>query len=194
MRRLDTFTIIIIAVCLVAAGLLIWIGYNKLAGDKQADNSDLYEEIQDDEDGDYYYLDDEDDTDLAEDQAGTPDDFSNSGSNIEEDEPQNTSTTSSNSANYEVVDKNDEEETLTPRSYSSEGRYMVIAGTFSFMANAEDHAKTVRGKGYDKASVEKFDGGAYAVVLVDRFSSLSDAQSLIRKLKGDGVDAYVKKQ
>ena len=199
MRRLDTFTIIIIAVCLIAAGLLIWIGANKLSGDKTADESGLVDQIQGDEDGEYYYIDDDSDLDADSDQAGTPDNFDDSGSNIEEDAPQNTSTNTSTfeddqSDGYQIVDKNDEEETLTPRSYSSGGRYMVLAGSFRILSNAENHARNIRNKGYSDTSVERFDGGAYAVVLVDRFNSLSDAQALVRKLKDDGVDSYVKKK
>ena len=44
MRRLDTFTIIIIAVCLVAASLLIWVGYQKLRGEEAEDESLLEQE------------------------------------------------------------------------------------------------------------------------------------------------------
>ncbi|MEM9884585.1 MAG: SPOR domain-containing protein [Bacteroidota bacterium] len=192
MRRLDTFTIVIIAVCLIAAGLLIWIGYNKLAGDKEDDKSALYEEIEDDEDGDYYYLDDEDDSDLASDPTGTPDDFEDSGSNIA-DNTSSSNTSVEDDASYEVVDKNDEEEVLTPRSYSSAGRYLVLAGSFRIQSNADNYARTIRNKGYSSTSVERFDNGVYAVVLVDRFNSLSDAQALVRKLENDGVDSYVKK-
>lgn len=196
MRRLDTFTIIIIAVCLIAAALLIYIGWNKIAGDNATDDkSALYEEIENDEDGEFYYLDDEEtnttDSNIDADADGTPEDFNTTTTNT----AQNTSTLEEED-NYEIVDKNGdpEEETARPNNYSTQGSYLVLAGSFKIEANAETHARNIRSKGYTNTNVERFDKGTYAVVLVDRFNGFSDAAALVKRLKSDGVDAYVKKK
>jgi len=203
MRRLDTFTIVIIAICLLAAAALIYIGWTKLAGNKaEDDKSALYDEIENDKDGDYYFLD--------EDKNGTAD-TNNADANYDADgSSDNTDdgSTSSydnnnydNNSDYDVVDKEDnpltanEDGEYTPKGYSDNGgAYMVLAGSFRQMVNAENHVRNLKNKGYSNASVERFDGGAYAVVLVDRFSSLSEAKSLVSKLEGDNIDAYVKKK
>ncbi|GAB4255596.1 MAG: hypothetical protein Kow0027_22390 [Saprospiraceae bacterium] len=75
---------------------------------------------------------------------------------------------------------------------SSEGKYMVLAGSFQQRANADKLVKQLKGKGYTNARVEIFDRGKYAVVLVDRFDNLDDARELQQRLKADGVDCYVK--
>ncbi|MEM8525612.1 MAG: SPOR domain-containing protein [Bacteroidota bacterium] len=193
MRRLDTFTIIIIAVCLIAAGLLIWVGYKKLSGDDAADDkSALYEEIE--KNDDYYYLDEEEEDDT------TQDGFANTETNdAEVDDPQNTSTYSND--DYDVVEETPsssggklEDTDEVPNSYSSGGAYMVLAGSFKIRANADSYAKKLRNKGYSNTSVERFDKGTFAVVMVDRFNSLSEAKSLVSRLKGDGIDSFVKKK
>ncbi|MCB0615959.1 MAG: SPOR domain-containing protein, partial [Phaeodactylibacter sp.] len=87
------------------------------------------------------------------------------------------------------------EEYAPPReTTSSSGDYMVLAGTFSVKANAEEMAGKLRGMGFSDATTEPFDRGKYSVVLVARFSSMSEAQSLVGELKGKGVEAYVKKK
>ncbi|MEL6721090.1 MAG: SPOR domain-containing protein [Bacteroidota bacterium] len=191
MRRLDTFTIIIIAVCLIAAGLLIWVGYQKLRGDDvQEDKSALYEEIE--KNDDYYYLDEEEEDDTAQDGFANTED-------AEVEDPQNTSTY--DNTDYDVVEETPsssggklEDTDEVPNSYSSDGAYMVLAGSFKVMTNAESYAKKLRNKGYSNTSVEKFDKGTYAVVMVDRFSSMSEAKSLVNRLKNDGIDSFVKKK
>jgi len=188
MRRLDTFTIIIIAVCLVAAGLLIWVGYQKLSGDDaQDDKSALYEEIE--KNDDYYYLDEEEEDDTAQDGFANTED-------AQIDDPQNTSTY--DNTDYEEVEEQPSTagkiEDSVPSSYSSDGAYMVLAGSFKVRAYADSHAKNLRDKGYSNTSVERFDKGTYAVVMVDRFNTLNEAKSLVSRLKNDGIDSFVKKK
>lgn len=79
-------------------------------------------------------------------------------------------------------------------TYSSNGRFLVIAGTFEKMINAESQAKNLRKKGYQYASVEIFDRGKFALILVDRFTNMAEAENLAKKLKADGVECYVKMQ
>jgi len=71
---------------------------------------------------------------------------------------------------------------------------MVIAGSYRQKSNAENQVSKLRKLGYSDSSVENFNRGSYAVVLVDRFSSYSDAKALVRKLAGDGVEAMIKEK
>jgi len=72
------------------------------------------------------------------------------------------------------------------------GEYLVLAGSFRYMDHAETAARQLRKKGYSGAKVELFNRGAFANVLVDRFSSYDEAQALVVQLRNDGVyDAYV---
>ncbi len=77
---------------------------------------------------------------------------------------------------------------------SSEGKYMVLAGSFKQRANAETQVANLRKKGFANAEVSLFNRSAYAVVLVDRFDNYSDAKQLVADLKAKGVDALVQAQ
>ena len=69
-----------------------------------------------------------------------------------------------------------------------------MAGTFTVKAYAQDMEKKLRGLGYNNVVLEPFDRGKFTVVMVDRFNSISEAQSLVRELKNKGVDSYVKRK
>lgn len=75
---------------------------------------------------------------------------------------------------------------------SSLGKYMVLAGTFTKRANADQLANRLKSLGYTNTRVEIFDRGKYAVVLVDRFDNLDAAHDLQQRLKADGVNSFVK--
>lgn len=86
-----------------------------------------------------------------------------------------------------------EEPAPAPAS-SASGSYMVLAGSFREMANAEAMVAKVKKLGYESASVEKFDRGAFAVALVDRFDSYAEANALVKELAKKGVEATVYKK
>ncbi|MCB0639658.1 MAG: SPOR domain-containing protein, partial [Lewinella sp.] len=75
---------------------------------------------------------------------------------------------------------------------SSGGRYLVIAGTYRQRVNADNMVTRLKRMGYNDAEVELFDHGTYAVVIVNRYSSLSRADQLSTELKNKGVEAFVK--
>ncbi len=77
---------------------------------------------------------------------------------------------------------------------SSAGAYLVMAGSFKERANAESMVAKLRKMGYDGASVEIFDRGAYAVALVDRFDTYGEANTLVKALAGKGVEATIHKK
>jgi cell division septation protein DedD len=75
------------------------------------------------------------------------------------------------------------------------GDFMVIAGSFSLAANAEARVKSLRDKGYADAAVGYFNKKSYASAIAGRFDNMADAQQLVTELKTKhGVDAYVQKK
>jgi cell division protein FtsN len=86
------------------------------------------------------------------------------------------------------------EEPAPAPAYSASGSYMVLAGSFREMVNAEAMVSKVKKLGYESASVEKFDRGAFAVALVDRFDSYAEANALVKELAKKGVEATVYKK
>lgn len=77
-----------------------------------------------------------------------------------------------------------------PRSDRT-GKYLVIAGSFRNPDGAERRVRDLRELGYQNAEASTFDRGL-TVALVDRFSSRSSADALVRELQNRGVDAFVK--
>lgn len=84
----------------------------------------------------------------------------------------------------------------TPQSYGSapNGPYMVVAGTFKKMINAEQALKKYKKMGYEHANIAKFNNSAYASLIVDRFNSANEAKSYANTLKKKGLEAYVHKK
>jgi cell division protein FtsN len=74
---------------------------------------------------------------------------------------------------------------------SSGGNYLVLAGAFTVMSNAEAHARRLEKMGFSNAKVALFNKGKYATVLVDRFESKSEASALVNRLTEKGVESYV---
>ena len=84
----------------------------------------------------------------------------------------------------------------TPNSYnrtsgSANGKYLVVAGTFKQEANAAIQLKKIKKMGYTDAEIGKFNKSAYASLIVNRFTSASAANKLVKSLKSKGIDAYV---
>lgn len=71
--------------------------------------------------------------------------------------------------------------------------YFVQAGAFGARANAETLVKELKKLGYKDAKVEMTKSSAKALVVVDYFSSRSEADALVKTLKSkDNIDALVK--
>ena len=79
-------------------------------------------------------------------------------------------------------------------SNNTNGAYLVVAGTFRQMINAEQELAKLKAKGYDNASIAKFNKSAYASLIVDRFDTSAEAKSYVKNLKNKGLDAYVHKK
>jgi hypothetical protein len=71
------------------------------------------------------------------------------------------------------------------------GDYLVLAGAFTVMANAEAQALRLQKLGFSNAEVAIFNKGKYGTVMVGRFDRKSDATALVSQLTDKGVEAYV---
>ncbi|MEL7221236.1 MAG: SPOR domain-containing protein [Bacteroidota bacterium] len=215
MSKLDLLTIAIVIVCLAALGYLVYKIVNLMnppeapttsiedSYDANAVDEDTYtdwDDEVDDADSDVDYDDDDagtsisDDANYAETEAGTTADedsnFDDSEMDTESDGLAETGTTTTGSGTGDSGAATSSYNDTSSRSTSS-GKYMVLAGTFRQRSNADNHAARLRKLGYSNTEVQLFDRGSYAVVLVDRFSSLSQAKSLVGDLAKDGIDALV---
>ena len=82
----------------------------------------------------------------------------------------------------------------TPSSYNADGEYLVVAGSFRQMINAEKELRKLKGMGYDNASIGKFNNSTYASLIVDRFHNAAEAQAYVKIVKKKGLTAYVHKK
>lgn len=194
MSRLDYVTIGIVAICVAALVYLIYMTTNLLGGNKAdtpAQQEQTLENGDSEDTEDSYYYDDanknsaQDSVSSFEDNSYTDrsDEMDTDDSEYEADEPAE-----------EAPTGKDEYPSSSASRGGSSGDYMVLAGTFSVKANAEAMVNRLHDLGYSNASVELFNKGAYAVALVDRFSSLTEAQELAADLKTKGIEVFVKEK
>ncbi len=88
----------------------------------------------------------------------------------------------------------DSQNNVTTYNSNAAGDYLVVAGTFRQMINAEQELAKLKNKGYDNASIAKFNNSAYASLIVDRFNTSAEAKQYVKSLKSKGMDAYVHKK
>ncbi len=204
MSKLDYVTIAIVGICILAIVFLVYKMTNVFNGDSSKDKTEIpADSVETEDEGVYdYEIDNNVDstggqssgtttttqpttTTTPSDKAGT----SASSAPAEDDAP----TTTSNSGGTKSTTSTGSTSTDSePKTNYSEGKFMVLAGSFSKKAFAEAQVKKLDKMGYDNARVEIFDRGKYAVVLVDRFDNMAEAERLVKKLSGDGVKSYVK--
>lgn len=192
MSRLDLLTILIVGICLAALGYLVYKTINIMNPPAPADVPSVQDsyDLGTTDSTDYDWYSGVDTTTTAVGEAGDP------GMTTDPATDDNTATDT-----YEETtpttpvteEEPDDTPTTSPRT-SSAGQYMVLAGSFRQKSNAESQVSRLRKMGYNNASVELFDNGAYAVALVDRFGDYSTANNLAAELKGKGVEAMVMRQ
>lgn len=204
MSRLDLLTIAIVIVCLAALGYLVYKIVNLMNPPEEGPTtsiSDTYTDPADSEDT--YNYDAEvdsastnyDESDLDDDELdnyNSEDNYDTSSSRIDESELDNESTGLAETGTQTATAPATTRPSTSTRSSSSSGRYMVIAGTYKQKVNAENQVSKLKRLGYSNAEVELFDRGSYAIVLVDRHDSESAAQKMVGKLRGEGIDSYIK--
>ena len=77
---------------------------------------------------------------------------------------------------------------------NSNGKYMVIAGSFLIKDNALDMQKRLSKLGYDNSELVIFDLSQYHSVVASRYSTYEAALKISNELKRSGVDCYVHAQ
>lgn len=85
-------------------------------------------------------------------------------------------------------------ETKSVDTGDSNGRYMVIAGSYLIQDNAERMQRRLRALGYDNASIVVFDLSQYHSVIASRFNDYNKALRVSNELKRRGIDCYVHAQ
>ncbi len=214
MSRLDYVTIAIVAVCVAALVYLIYMTTNLLGG-PEAEEPPAVEAPAQEEEGfgtsDYeddesaFY--DEDSAAIANAReegyvtdAGPAKEDDAYGEDWDGEDSYRDKGSSESGRDYGNSQNDYGEERVTaspPREdYASvsTGDYMVLAGTFRIRSNAETMVRRLKRMGYDDASVELFDRGAFAVALVDHFPTYEEAREVSQKLKREGVEAYVERK
>ncbi len=238
MSKLDWFTILVIAVCVLAIGALIWNAKNLYQDtNQQSANTDISEDYVDresagddvdetydinvdgDGDGDngistegtaggssaiQYDSDvareaaeaDAEEARMAEREAAEEAARARSGGSGAESGRINTNTSPSSGNDNGISSKSSSSTATRSRAASStEGKYMVLIGSYTQMISAERMLRSVRSKGYRSARIEKFNGGKYARVLVDRRKTLNSARDLQAELVSDGFrDIQIKEK
>lgn len=219
MSRLDWFTILIVSICIIALGFLVFKTVQLMNNDQP--NTTRSEILEDDDRNEHQMAynestraatDDDtpvpgaDDQDLDDDELPyDPEEVEAPETNEPESnpdpEPRTVTTpkasdagTSGSQPKTQAAPANTTPKGGTPTSYDADGEFMVVAGSFSQRYNAESQVKRLKGLGYQNARVESFNGGALATALVDRFDNYDRAKALENELKGKGVDCFVKKK
>lgn len=189
MSRLDYITIAIVAACILAIIFLVYKMTDLFKkGEVDSNKIETVTDTIEEEDDDVYDY----EIDNAVDSIGAA--ATDKTTQPAPSQPSSPATPSVKETELDAADSPSENDTETPPSVKAkpEGRYMVLGGSFTKKALAEAEARKLKEKGYDHASVEIFDRGKYAVVMIDRFDNMADAEKLVKKLKSDNVKCYIK--
>lgn len=220
MSRLDWFTILIVGICVIALGFLVYKTVQLMGNDQP--NVPRSEITTGDEDRNEHQMAYESGGDSKTDATAAPgaddqdlddDELPYDPQEVEAPQPaekttpkpaqptakttekaSNSGSSTTQPASRPVASSTTTPKGGTPSSYNSSGDFMVVAGSFSQRINAEAQVKKLKQLGYDNARVEIFNGGSLATALVDRYDNYDRAKSLVTELKGKGVDCFVKKK
>lgn len=72
-----------------------------------------------------------------------------------------------------------------------DGRYRVVAGSFTKLESARREMQRIIKMGYTDAEIGYYNRGKYAAVVVKRTNSLSEANRIVDDLERRGIDAAV---
>jgi cell division septation protein DedD len=206
MSKLDYVTISIVVVC-VAAIIFLVVKTSRLmnANDPNMAPSSVEEALskQQQEEEDFTPFEGGNAASDVSSQAGTgavddPDDnevksFDPSGEQSFDNEPATAENQSDKRPNTNVAPPKRTPTTSARSTTAQGGRFMVVAGSFRYKANAEQMVGTLRKLGYNQADVGYTNNGTYAVAVVDRFDDRAQAKALVSALKETHkIDAIVK--
>ena len=197
MSRLDAITLFVILACLLAIAFLIYRATDMFK-DGKSDGADPIEQLRND-------LEETDETTIQAEAAARAEREAAEQRAREAAAARANANTNANTGSRTDADQgpgaargnttNGNRSVEIPSTFNRRpGDYLVLAGSFKFRHNAENHAENLRGKGYSNATMTIFNGGTYAVVLVDRFPTYNEAQRVVNRLTNDGVEALVLQQ
>ncbi len=178
MSKLDYITGGIVVLCILAIVFLVYKMTNVFKTNEPTDNTESVSGPVETEDDIYNYeADSTSDGEAVNDSTSLP-----------------SGTPAETMADEPATEKNVDEAPLAKvqPAVKNEGKFMVLAGAFSKKALAQNQVSRMKKLGYSHARVEIFDRGKFAVVLVDRFDNMVDAESLIKKLREQGIECYIK--
>ncbi|NRB50319.1 MAG: SPOR domain-containing protein [Saprospiraceae bacterium] len=203
MSKLDSFTVLIVGLCLAALGYLVY----KTIKLRELKNASPITSIQVQENKettppDTLTFDDEGrivDPIAAEEGDLDDEDLSvNNGTLVEEEEGSADEDESPTQETEPIAAKEKEPEEEVPASFDTEtaaaGDFLVLAGSFKQKANAEAQVRRLKQLGFDDARVASFNGGSLAVALVGRFTDAKSANKLATEVETKGIDAFVKRK
>lgn len=199
MSRLDYLTIAIVGACILAIIFLVYKMTDLFSGGKQDDKIEAVRDTVETEEDDVYDYEIDENVDSTSGNVATDNTTaSNPATSTPSTKPATTNTTTSAEKEVDASSTAAEDDGASDgKSYGGNytypgGDFMVIAGAFTQKASARREVERLKKKGYSTAGLEIFDRGKYAVVLVDQFGNMADAERLVKKLEGDGVKAYIK--
>lgn len=209
MSRLDWFTIAVVGICILAIIFLLAKTTSLLAGEQNlpSTRSEIVDEmgLNDDDTIDPANFDsetatgeaDSDDGEAIASGSGDSETGGGDGGDDDESDAEEAATADDTDGDSDSGSGDDgsaaASRNVAPAPAGS-GDFMVIAGSFSVMENAEKFANDLQRKGYGKTQVHKFNKGKFASVIVDRFDDNASAADLIKELKGKGVDCYLQRR
>ena len=173
MSKLDFVTVAIFVVCIAAIVFLIFKTTQLINGSESpgVDRQSI-EESEPTPYGDYY--------DPNQDGAGAFEPYNPAGE--EEDDAVDVYDPVGDDSGFEQPATAAPSRSSTRTASSSQGRYMVLAGSFRQRANAETTVRRLKNLGYADAEVGITNNGAFAVAVVDRFNDINQARALVREL------------
>lgn len=74
---------------------------------------------------------------------------------------------------------------------AADGRYRVVAGSFTVLSGARREMERLIKMGYHDAEVGRYNHGKFAVVVVKRTNNLNEANRIVDQLERKGIDAAV---
>lgn len=95
---------------------------------------------------------------------------------------------------YEDDPGTDTAPSLPEIDVDTDGRYLVIAGSFRQLANAQARVSALKRSGFPETTLEKFNRGTYAVALAGRSDRYSEAARIAEKVRAAGFEARVMKR
>lgn len=190
MSKLDLVTTVIIGLCVLAIGFLIYkFGFeNKTNTSPATDRSSIENALREVTESD------EDTYTPAENETATENIDANNSAAKSEMGDEATRVNERPSATTSAANTTTTTTSGPPRTIVGSGQYMIMGNSYRQVINAEQEVRDLKKKGYTNAAYHLFNTGAYATVVIDRFDSPGKAERIAEEVNAaTGINAYVQK-